>query len=167
MAELASKLYELAAEFREIAEKLQDSDMPEDVVRDTLESCAMDFENKAISTASLIRNLETTAEAIKAAETEQAKRRKAVEKRIDWLRDYLLNCMTSVDRQRIDCPLFKIAIQSNPVSVIIDGEVPEDYLVYPEPPAPHPDKAAIKAALESGREVTGARLFSNKRLVIK
>lgn len=167
---MKATLYDLAAEFRDTAEKLMDSDMPEEVVRDTLEGCAMDFDNKAVAVASLIRNMESAAEAIKQAEQEQARRRKALEARAEHLRNYLMANMNNIGRTKIECPLFKIAVQNNPASVMIDGEIPEDYMVFPEPPPPpppHPDKAAIKAAIEAGRDVPNARLVRGQRLVIK
>lgn len=160
-------LYELAQEFRAVAEQLEQSDMPEEVVRDTLEGCAMDFENKAVAVASFIKNLETTAKAIREAEKAQAERRRAMENRIDSLKSYLMSNMQAVNRLKIDCPLFKIAIRDNPVSVVIDGEVPDDYMMTPPPPEAVPDKTAIKMALEAGKEVPGARLERGKRIEIK
>lgn len=167
MTKLANTLYEIAAEFKEIADRLQDSDLPDEVVRDTLEGCAMDFDNKAIATASLIRNMEATAAAIAEAEAVQYRRRKAIENRISALRSYLMSMMVTVDRRRIECPLFKIAVQGTKASVIIEGEIPDDYLVYPEAPPPRPDKDAIKSAIEAGKEVPGARLQAGQTLVIK
>jgi hypothetical protein len=40
-------------------------------------------------------------------------------------------------------------------------------LPQPEPPAPRPDKAAIKDAIKAGRDVPGARLVQSDRLEIK
>ena len=75
--------------------------------------------------------------------------------------------MTAVNRLKIECPLFKVAVRDNPVSVLIEGEVPEDYMMLPPPPDPVPDKAAIKMALEAGKEVPGAKLVRGRRVEIK
>ena len=160
-------LYELAHEFRVVAEQLEQLDLDEETVRDTLEGCAMEFDDKAVALASFIRNLETAAGAIREAEKAQATRRKAIENKVERLREYLMQNMTSVNRLKIECALFKIAVRDNPVSVVIEGEVPEDYMVQLPPPDPVPDKVAIKMALESGKEVPGARLQRGQRIEIK
>lgn len=171
MAEkLEPKLYELAAEFRATADKLMEADLPEEVIRDTLEGCAMEFEDKAVSVACMIRNIEVAASAITESMAAQAKRVKALEDRAEWLRSYLIANMNSVGCTKVEKPLLKLALQSNKATVVIEGEVPDDYMVYPPaPPAPppRPDKEAIRVALEGGREVAGARLFRGQRLVIK
>ena len=74
-------LYELAAEFRETAATLADMDLPPEVVADTLESIRLPIEQKAGQVAAFIRNLEATADQIKAAEKQMADRRKAMENR--------------------------------------------------------------------------------------
>ena len=162
-----ASLFELAAEFRGIAEKLEESDLPPEVIRDTLDGCALDFEEKAVNVAAFIRNIEATADAIKAAEKQQAERRKALENRAAGLREYLLYCMKSTNIAKVENPLFKLAIRKNPASVIIDGEVPAEFMKLPEPPAPVPDKAAIKAAIEAGQTVPGAHLAQGERVDIR
>jgi hypothetical protein len=166
---MSTSLYVLAAEHRAAADKLADLDMPEEVVRDTLESISGDLEAKAISVAQFVRNLEASAEQIKLAEKAMADRRKAIETRADNVRRYLLDNMVMADIQKIECPFFKLAVRDNPPSVVIDDErqIPVNYMTDPEPPPPAPDKKLIKKAIEDGFEVPGAHLARGKRLEIK
>lgn len=161
-------LFELAAEYRSVADKLTDMDLPPEVVSDTLESISGDLEAKATNVAMFVRNLEASAAAIKEAVAAMSARRKAIENRAASVRQYLLDNMQRTGITKIECPYFKIALRTNPESVVIDNEaaIPADYLR--EIPARHePDKAAMKSALQDGYEIPGARLVRTQRVEIK
>lgn len=162
-------LYELAAQYRDIATRLQDMDLDEQTIADTLESVSGELEEKATNTAMVIRNLEASAAAIKEAEAGMAARRKTIERRAESLRRYLLDNMVACNMQKIESPYFQIAVRDNPpaVDVFEPGLLPAEYMRQPEPPPPAPDKAAIRVVLKSGHDVPGARLTHSKRIDIK
>lgn len=162
-------LYVVASEYQRAAEQLADLELPPEVVADTLESLSGDLELKATNVAMFVRNLEGVAEQIKAAEAGMAARRKAIEQRAERIRTYLLENMQRAGISKIECPFFKLALRKNPAAVVIDdaGRVPSNLYIYPEAPAPFPDKKAIKAAIEAGEEVRGAHLEQAMRLDIK
>jgi len=162
-------LYQLAAEHRAALERLADLDLPPETVADTLESLGGELEVKAQNVVAFMRNLETTADAIKKAEGEMAARRKAIENRVTSLKRYVLDAMQDNGIQRIDCPLFAISIAKNPpaVDVYDEGQIPADYFTNPPPPPPQLDKNLIKQAIHDGFEVPGARLVQGVRLAIK
>lgn len=162
-------LYEIAAEFRTDLDKLSDLDLPPEVVADTLEGMSGELEAKATNIASLVRNLEVTAGAIKDAEAQMAKRRKAIENRIKSIKDYTLSVMVANGIEKIETPYFKVSVAKNPPSVdIYDAvQLPEHFLRCPPPPPPEPDKALIKDALKSGKDVPGCRLTQSLSLRIK
>ena len=60
-----------------------------------------------------------------------------------------------------------LAVRDNPPSVVIDGEVPAEFMRQPDPPPPVADKKAIGEALKAGREIPGAHLSRGQRLEIK
>lgn len=162
-------LYNIAAEYREAAEKLSDLDLDEQTIADTLEGMSGELEVKATNVAFFARNLESIAASIKEAEAGMAARRKALENRAARMRDYLLNCMQLAGVQKIEGPYFKLAQRENPPAVIIDepGLIPAEFMRQPDPPPPAPDKTAIKEALKAGAEVPGAHLARGVRLEIK
>lgn len=162
-------LYVLANEYRDAANKLADLDLDEQTVSDTLESLGGDLELKATNVAMFARNLESTAASIKEAEAAMAARRKAIERRAEGLRLYLLTNMQRSGMTKIESPHFALSIKSNPPSVVINepGLIPAEFMRQPEPPPPAPDKTAIKEAIKAGREVPGAHLVSGVRLDIK
>lgn len=165
----AISLYALAAEHRTALEQLADLDLPPEVVADTLESLGGELEAKAQNVVAFMRNLESTAAAIKDAEKGMAERRKAIENRVEGLKRYVLESMVNNNIQVIECPLFKISIAKNPPAVEIEDErqIPADYFTSPPPPPPQIDKKLIAQAIKDGFEVPGARLRQGVRLAIR
>lgn len=165
----AMTLYQIADEYRAVAERLADLEMDEQTIADTLEGISGPLEEKATAVAAFARNLESSAEAIKSAETEMAKRRKAIEARASRIRFYLQTQMQRTGISRIESPWFKLALRDNPPFVAIDNEdlIPEQFMRSAPPPPAAPDKATIAAVLKAGGEVPGAHLERTQRLEIR
>jgi hypothetical protein len=162
-------LYEIAKEFRQITDVLQDAGCDEQTLLDTLEGERWPLEVKGQQYAFVIRNLEASAEAIKAAEKQMADRRKSIENRARYLTERLKLGMEIAGVSKLECPHFAIAIQNNPPSVDVfePALIPADLMTQPETPPAVPNKAAIKEAIKAGREVPGALMVQGKRLAIK
>lgn len=161
-------LYQLATEYRDASDRLHDLDLPEEVIADTLEGMAGELQEKAKNVAFVIRNMEAMAEQIKAAETEMARRRKALEGRAARVREYLHSNMERCGISKIETPWFVLSIRNNPesVQIIDEAAIPPDYLR--EIPARHePDKALIKQAIKDGYDVPGCVLKRGTSLQIK
>lgn len=164
-----TSLYDIAAEYRQTADKLADLDLDEQTIADTLEGMSGALELKAQNVVMFARNLEATATAIKEAETAMASRRKAIEHRAAGLRRYALSAMQVAGVQSIECPYFKLSVRKNPpaVEVFDAAQIPAQFMRTPEPPPPAPDKKAITEAIKAGQEVPGARLVSGERLEVR
>lgn len=166
-------LYDLTTEYRAAAAQLADLDCDEATVADTLESLRFPVEHKARNVALVIANIEAHAKAATEAANALREKAKAAERRVDWLRGYLLRNMQAAGITKIeptaDLPYFKVALQNNPPSVVIhDPElVPADYLREVPPPPPTPDKTLIAKALKDGYSVPGCELRQTQRVVIK
>lgn len=161
-------LYQLATEYRALADRLHDLDLPDEVIADTLESESGDLMEKGTNVAKVFRNLEAMADQIKQAEKQMADRRKALEKRAERLKTYLHTNMEKAGISKIESPWFVISIKKNPASVVVDdeSEIPDDYMR--EIPARfEPDKAIIKSAIQEGYTVPGCHLESTTRIEIK
>lgn len=166
---MGTSLYNLTGEYLQASEKLADLELPDEVVNDTLEGLRFPIEQKAINVAMFAQNLEANAAAIKEAEGRMAARREAIENRAKRIREYLKYNMETSGISKIESPYFKISIQDNPPSVVIDSEsqIPSEYMRTPTPPPPAPDKKLIGDALKAGKEFSWAHLNRTKRLVIK
>lgn len=163
-------LYEIAAEYRDMAAKLADLDLDEQTIADTLEAEGGALVEKGQNVAFVVRNLEASAEAIKQAEAAMAARRKAIENRAARIRAYLLDGMRIAGIQKIESPYFAISIKRNPpaVDVFDEAQVPAEYRRDPPPPPPPaPDKKLIAQAIKDGFDVPGCRLVQGERIEIK
>jgi seryl-tRNA synthetase len=162
-------LFEISREYRDAADTLAEMDLDETTVRDTLESISGDLSTKAQNIGFVIKNMESTAEQIKAHAKAMLDRAKALENRASNVKQYLFDGMKLANVPKIETPFFKLAIRDNPAAVQIDDEslIPASYKTEPVPPLPAPDKKLIAAALKDGFEVPGCRLVRGQRLEIK
>lgn len=164
-----SSLYQLVGERLALQNKLEALDFDVDTIADTLEGDSLAIQSKIETYAYIITNMEALPCAMKEEEKRLADRRKAVEKRIENIKNWLLINMQHANINKITTPVFTIALQSNPASVIVDDEtlIPADFFIQPAPTPPALDKAMIKRAIYSGLDVPGARLEFKQRIVIK
>jgi hypothetical protein len=162
-------LYDLAGQYRQLAERLANMDLDAETVADTIESSGLTDEISA-KAQGVLMVAKTTEQYVPAIEAEIA-RLQALKKRHEriaaGLRDYLKHNMETAQIQRIECPLFDISIRTNPAAVEVfdEAQVPADFWHTPEP-KPSISKSAVAAELKAGREVAGCRLVSATRLVV-
>lgn len=162
-------LYELSHSYLRALEAFTDpkTDIPAEVVTDTLEGIEGEIQEKSVNVAKFMRNLESFAEAIKAAEEQMARRRKAIEARAKWIKDYLKGNMESCGITRIESPWFRLSIQRNPPAVeVFDPVAVPDEFKRPVVEIKI-DKTAIKEAIGAGRDVPGAKLVNGTRLSVR
>jgi hypothetical protein len=163
------KLYEIERNYIDALDVFTDPDNEIDpqTATDTLEALEGEFETKAVNVAAFLRQMEAEAEAIKAAEEKMAKRRKALENRARWLRDYLKTGMEVVGMKKIPSPWFVLSIQKNPpaVDVFDPRAVPAEF--QEAVTEIKINRAAIKEALAAGREIPGVRMINGTRLSIR
>ena len=162
-------LYEIAAEYKADMEKLADLNLPAETVRDTIESISGDLQEKSKNIGFLVKHLETLADGMKQAEEQMATRRKALENRIQSVKNYTLDVMIKHGIQKIETPYFNLSVVKNPpaVEVFDEGQVPAHFIRQLPPPPPSIDKKSISETLRHGEDVPGCRLTQTVRLQIK
>lgn len=162
-------LFQIASEYRKITDVLMDTQSDDQAIADTLEAERWPLEVKAQNYGFLIRNLQANATAMKEAEENMARRRKAAENRAQYMLDRLKTGMEIAGVTKLDFPEFSISIKKNPASVDIfePGLIPAEFMSTPLPPPLAPDKTAIKKAIADGQDVPGAKLVQATRLEVK
>ncbi len=162
-------LYDISSDYLQALDLFTDPevDIPLEAALDTLESTEGQLQEKAVNVAKFMQNLDATAKAIKEAEQQMARRRKAIENRARWIKDYLKTNMEAAGITKIESPWFSLAIQKNPPSVeVLDEQaLPEDYKT--EVVTLKIGKAAIKEAVKEGEDVPGAVLRQGTRLAVR
>ena len=173
------RLYEIAEQFSDLFDRyddLIDAEDTEDFEQawfDTLEGIEGEFECKAESVAQYIKELNAESEAIKAEEKKLSARRKAKENAAIRMKEYLKNCMETMNLKKVETAKAKISIRNNAPQLKIDNETEfimaleatgrHDLLKYS---APEIKKADIKNLIKSGETFTGARLESSQSIII-
>lgn len=164
-----SSLFQLADQYRSLL-ALADSEteIPEEVLRDTVEGLQGELQVKAQNVARFVLNQEAMAEAIENAAEQMQLRAKRLRNRTGYLKQYLLTNMQAVGLQKVESPEIVLSIRNNPESVVVFDEkaLPADLMVQPPAPPLRPDKMRIKDLLKAGQEVAGARLEHTQRLSI-
>jgi len=146
------KLYELADAYR----SLDNLDLDDEVVKDTLEAIEGSIEAKAESIVRVIKGMEANANAIDAEIVRLEKRKQAVNNRASGLRDYLRINMMKIGLKKIRGGLVDVCVMPGVESVSVDDEssIPDEFMRIKSVP----NKVEIKAAIKRGEVVAGASL---------
>jgi len=161
------KLYEYTDQYLEVMNTLQDFDVGNDAISDTLEALKGEIEIKGKNIAFYIQNMNASVDALKKHEKDIKDKRIRFEKRNEWLKNYLLRGMQDVGITEIECDYFTIKQHKNPDSVWIFDEnlVPDKYKKTIE--VIKIDKVAMAKDLKEGETIDGAKLHHGWRLAIK
>lgn len=164
-------LYELAENYRMLQAMLDDDEVDEQAIIDTIEAMEGEFDEAADNIACLIKTVTYETEAM-AAEIKKLQERKRIkENKSKRIKEYLLENMQKINRTKIETARNRISIRKNPASLIVTNisalqdnignwksrKWNEDEL----------DKTKIKERLNAGETIEGVRLESSVSLTIK
>lgn len=162
-------LYQLVEQHRALEALADSEDLPQEVIRDTVEALAGDIEQKAVSVACFFRNLEAAADSIEDAAKAMRDRAARVRKRADSIRAYLLHNMQACEISKIESPYFTLTVRKNSAAVVVfdEAQVPAKFMVQKPAPSPSLDKKAVADAIKAGEDVPGCKLEQGVRLDVK
>ncbi|AUR90623.1 hypothetical protein NVP1148O_34 [Vibrio phage 1.148.O._10N.286.54.A10] len=159
-----SKLYEIANEYAELA----NSDMDAEMIADTLEGIAGEFEIKAENILALIKNETALEEALKAEAKTLTERARVSANKVKNLKDYIASSMETMELKKLNAGVHAITVRKGVQSVQIDNleQIPSDFVTIET--TTKPDKNLIKSKLKLGEHIEGASLVTGKSsLIIK
>ena len=169
-------LYELSAQYNKSFLELADSDFDAETINDTLEAMEGEVAVKGANVLAFALNLDVEANAIKEVEKRLELRRKSIEKKSEWMKEYLKSNMARTGITEIEAidGTFKATLSiGRDKALVIDeqGKIPCDYFtVIPEhvvPEAWELNKSDVKKALLDGVQIEGAHIEYRDRLTIK
>lgn len=137
-------LYELTEEYLTLMTLLEDEEIPEDVIKNTLAGLDWEIENKADTYAKIIRNMEVSIDGMQSEIKRLDNRKTIFENRIKKLKENLKNSMKITGKTKFSTELFSFNVQKNGglrklnVTVKVD-ELPQEFRI------PQPDKVDGKA----------------------
>jgi hypothetical protein len=160
--------FELAAQYRQLAELLAERHDDPQVIADTLESLSGPFDEQLENLAKMVRNIEAAEAGIAQTIANLEARQAALQRAAERGRRLIQELMQTAHRERVHTALFAMALKKNPPQVVIDNPevLPETFLTRHEAPLPTPNKKAIACAIKAGMEVPGAHCEQSIRLEI-
>lgn len=166
------KLYELTNDYQALMLAIDNDELPEDAVADTLEAITAEIEVKADNIACLLKNIEADIAAIKTEEERLAERRKAKAKTYDRIKVYLSEELQKANVPSVETARNRISFRKSEQVEIADEiafiewarKNRDDLLTYKDPTI---NKTEIKKAIKSGAEVFGASIVSKNNIQIK
>lgn len=147
-----ANLYEITDDLLQLQSMLEDDDIDEEVLKDTLEGVEGEFEIKLESYCKVIKNLTGDIDAIKSEVDRLTNKRKVLENNIERMKKQMFDAMKVADKPKVKGELFTIAIQKNggKMPVVLDvkdtSELPDELVRIKE----EPDIDAIRQAIDAG-----------------
>lgn len=165
------KLYELTHDYMALLEAIDNDEIPEEAIADTLEGITAEIEDKADNIACLLKNLESDITAISTEEKRLAERRKTKERTYERIKTYLSDTLQSAGFSKLETARNKVTFRRSESVEITDNNAfmeyakeHEDLLTFS---APTVNKTAVKKFIKEGNEIAGAVLVSKNNIQIK
>ena len=147
-----AQLYKLAQNYQNLWELVEDESIDLNIVETALQDIEGQIKEKAENLAYFIKSLGSDVEIIKAEENRLAARRKALENKQTWLKNYL---HTQLEIAGVD------KVKTTDEAIVptqFKTVIPASYTI---------DKNAIKDAIKRGEEVPGCSLSQGRSLRIR
>lgn len=165
------KLYDLTNDYLALMAAIDEGEIPEEAIADTLEAITGSIEEKADNIACLLKNIDAEVVAIKAEEDRLKERRKAKEAAYDRLKQYLADSLLRAGVAKVETARNKITFRKSE-KVVCDEESFIDWAIKNRDDlltfaAPKANLTAIKNAIKEGAEIVGAELRVNQNIQIK
>lgn len=166
-------LYEMMTAYKDFLTAVENGDIPEEAIADTLEGIESSIDEKIDNIACMLKSLAAEEAAIKAEEERLAQRRKSKANLQDRLKNYLSDMLLAMGKTEFENPRHKISFRKTPGKVVFDDE--KAFIEWAQVNAasllnygkPTVDKTAIKVALANGAELNGVRIESGQSMTIK
>jgi len=153
-------IYELTNDFMKVQQMIENGG---EGLEDTLEAIECALEDKVEGYVSIIKNITSDIEGLKAEEKRLAERRKALENSIDRMKSALEFALHSSNKEKVKTAKFTVSFRkSSSVEITDENLVPSEFIKIEK----KIDKAQIKNLLKQ-QELEFARLVESKNLQIK
>jgi hypothetical protein len=134
--------------------------------QEDLEELQADREQKWDNIACFIKDQQALAESIRNEEQALARRRKKLETKTEYLKNYLLSSMQAADTKKVETARNALSIRkSKSVKVLNEDEIPQQF--WKTKTATILSKTDIAKAIKEGQNVPGAILQEQASLTVK
>ena len=162
-------LYEIGLNYIELNEMVElagDENIPA-AINEFLEEIDGDFDDKVVNTVYVIRNQESSINALRDEEKRLQAKRKRLEKEVEGMKSWIFENMQADGKKQVDSDLFDIKVRKNPPKALIKDEslIPSEFVKIEE--VKKINKRELLTRLKEGEIIEGAELVQEERLDIK
>jgi hypothetical protein len=152
-------LYQLSTQYLEALDFLTDpeNEIDAETAENTIESLDGTLDDKLLNVAKFIASIENQSAGIAEAEKRQRARRQSLDKKAEWLRDYVKSAMTSTGHTKLTDSYISLALAKLPPSVQIEDES----LIPPEFMRTKTEVTPDKTLIKNSGGCPGARIESS------
>ena len=149
-------IFNLSDDYLQILSMMEDPDLDKQMLKDTMEGIEGALEDKFDNYVFVAKEMQADIKALEETIKELQARKDSKESNLKKLKEIMTLVMNTTGKVKFKTSLHSYWVQKNPESVVIDTEdvraIPEDYLTFKEP---EPNKTAIKAAINDGKDFQG------------
>lgn len=151
-----ANIYELTADMMNILSMMDDPDLDQQTLKDTMEGIEGAYEDKFDGYAAVIRQLTSYINELEEEKKRIDARKEAFENNVKKMKKIMLESMNLTGKTKFKTAKNSFWTQKNKASVVIDAksvwDIPEDFRRYKDP---EPDKTKISEAIAAGQDFTG------------
>jgi CRISPR/Cas system CMR-associated protein Cmr5 small subunit len=166
-----ASLYEISADYQNLLDAIENGEIPEDAITDTLDAVLGTYDEKLDNIACMIKNQLAESEGVKSEADKLTARAKSLNNSANRLKTYLAEIMLKDGREKFTSNRNKISFRLSKSVEVQPGITAwakennrNDLLKFTDP---EPNKSAIKTALESGQEIPFATIAQHQKIQIK
>ena len=166
------RLFEIANDYIALMHAIENDELPEEAIADTLEAIQGEIEEKADNIGCLLKELEAATYAIKAEEQRLAERRKKKEKLYERLKNYLSESLLGMGINTLETTRNAITFRKSEVAEVNEATFFEwakanraDLITVKVTESAN--KTEIKKELKAGAEIPGAVLVTKQNIQLK
>lgn len=170
------KLYEITQELETLEamyELVYDEETGEVNELDFNELQAMEKEmknllsNKSDAIIKFVKNMDSDITVLKDEEKRLKERREKLEKKKEWLKNYLMENMLKLGYTKVESTYGTLSTRKSKSTIINENIIAKDPRYWSVETKDKFDKNKIKKLIESGEEIVGAYIQENTSVVIK
>ena len=151
-----ANIYELTEDMMKILSMMDDPDLDQQTLKDTMEGIEGAYEDKFDGYAAVIRQLTGYINELEEEKKRIDARKESFENNVKKMKKIMLESMNATGKTKFKTAKNSFWTQKNKASVVIDAksvwDIPEDFRRYKDP---EPDKTKIGEAIAAGQDFTG------------
>ena len=151
-----ANIYELTADMMKILSMMDDPDLDQQTLKDTMEGIEGAYEDKFDGYAAVIRQLTSYINELEEEKKRIDARKESFENNVKKMKKIMLESMNATGKTKFRTAKNSFWTQKNKASVVIDAksvwDIPEDFRRYKDP---EQDKTKIGEAIAAGQDFTG------------